>query len=267
MMNQVKYNIEKFARCKFEVPKVYNSNHIILASFPKSGNTWVRFLLSNITNLSGEYYDEVTFHNIRYLSPEIRGNRELNGIKGINNFPIFLKTHFPYTYVFKKYKKVLLIRKPEDVMISYFIHLQEERGKVFSSFEKFLKHWRYGVPAWKYFHKSWLNKFDYILKYEDLIVSPEKEIKKLYKFFNIELDDDLLKKAIFLSRKDNMRKILQKYGDPMAKNKEFQFIRKATKGEGKSKLSKRDLEYIQRETNEIVKEIYEKILINNVVGK
>jgi len=66
-------------------------------------SAFMEFIVSNIANIVGNYNEEINFHTIRYFSPEIRRNRDLKGAKIIPDFPIFLKTHFPYTLKFRKY--------------------------------------------------------------------------------------------------------------------------------------------------------------------
>jgi len=253
IINSFLYNIEKYSRCWFEVPNLYRDEFILGASFPKSGNTWFRFIVSNVNNLIGNFNEEINFHTIRYFSPEIRHNRNLNNAKIIDNFPIFLKTHFPYNFKFKKYKSVLIIRKPEDVMVSYYVYLQDEKFKKLPPLSKFIKHWRYGIPAWVNFHKSWYKHYDYLIKYEELLKDPFKVIKEMYLYFGYDIPDNIIKEALNLSNKENMRKVLKEKGDPKAKNKNFQFIRKGISGEGKQKLSKSNLEYIEKYTNQILK--------------
>jgi hypothetical protein len=43
-------------------------------------------------------------------------------------------------------------------------------------------------------------------------------------------------------------RLLTERGDPMAKNKNFQFVRKGVKGEGKRQFSYKDLDYIKENT-------------------
>jgi len=258
-LDNLLYNLERFARCWFEAPKFFKEEFILCASFPRSGNTWFRFVVSNINNLVGNFNKEINFHTIRHFSPEIRRNRNLEHAKIIPNFPIFLKTHFPYTFKFKKYRAVLIIRRPEDVMVSYYHYLKEEKFKSLPSLSKFIRHWRYGIPAWKNFYKSWYGKFDYLIKFEDLLKEPYKIIKEMYGHFGYYVPDEIIKKSLELSSKENMKKVLKEKGDPMAKNKNFQFVRKGLSGEGKRKLSKEDLEYIEKYTSQLLEKYGYKI--------
>ncbi len=251
-MENLLYNLEKYTRCWFEVPKNYNENFILLASFPRSGNTWLRFIISNILKIEGNFNEEVDFNTIRYYAPEIRRNRKLEKAKIINNFPIFLKTHFPYNFKFKNYKSVVIIRKPENVITSYYLYLKEESSKNLPHINKFIKHWRYGVPAWINFYKSWYNHYDYLIRYEELLENPFEVIKNMYLNFGYSLKEITIRKAIESSSVDKILKIRKEKGDPMAKNKNFQFAGNSLLKTNKVNLSNSDLEFIQSKTKKIL---------------
>lgn len=248
MLNNIKYFVERKLRAPFEVPVSFRDNYILLASFPKSGNTWLRFIISNIVNIENNYFKEVDFYNIRYLTPEVRGNRSLNGIKCSPNTPVFLKTHFPYINQFKQYNSVLLYRNPADVLRSYFRYLIEEKGKRFKSFNHFIKHWRYGSSAWVNFHKSWLSRYNYIIKYDNLVNDPFNQIKGLLEYFNYPVSDSTIRNAISFSDRNNMRRVLDEKGDPMAQNKKFQFISEI---DSSIEISSSDLDFIEKQTVEV----------------
>lgn len=220
------YEIEKLVRAKLESPAIYDENDVILASFPKSGNTWFRFLVANINylNFASKQYEEVSFQNIANYSPEIRGNRALEGKLRSSNLPVFLKTHFPATPYFNKYKKIVLFRTPKKTINSYYHYLNNEKGNAFTT-NAFLKHWRYGYKAWNKFHESWLKSDDCIyVQYEDLLKDTEKKIIELYRLLGYDLSKDIATKAVSLSSRENMATALRNFGDPKAKNKNYNFV-------------------------------------------
>ena len=45
-------------------------SEFFLSSFPRSGNTWVRFLIANVYNNIKKRYDEIDFFNIHEIVPE-----------------------------------------------------------------------------------------------------------------------------------------------------------------------------------------------------
>lgn len=219
--------IEKFERLfrsRVEVPLHLNKQNVILASFPKSGNTWYRFVSSNIlAGYSGT--ENVDFNSIRYLSPEIRGNRSLEGIIKSENAPTFLKTHFYNVSGFNKYPVVVLFREPVKTFQSYFDYMQNEQGKSYKSFLSFLNSSRVGIDSWLYFHATWMRREDVVfVSYDELIKNQFNGLKTVYKKLGFEIDNEVLEQAIKASSRENMARIEKESGDPSKKNAEYNFV-------------------------------------------
>ncbi len=66
------------------------SSDIFLVSYPKSGNTWLRFLLGNYIST-----DIVDFTKSSLVIPDIDANPEQ--INLLKTTPRFIKSHFTYT--------------------------------------------------------------------------------------------------------------------------------------------------------------------------
>jgi hypothetical protein len=230
MINAVLYKLELILRSTFEVPEKYDSNHILLASFPKAGNTYMRFLLSNIHKQISIDTVEVDFHGIKYYTPEIRGNRGLENVADSKLFPIFLKTHFANIPQFDRYKKVLIKREPVKTLASYQQYLEGEHGYSFKSSLHFLKHWRYGVSAYCAYYNSWYEKADYIIEYENLVKNPLSEIQALLNQFELNISPVIIQNAIDASSRKNMETLRKQKGDPSGKNPNYTFVSKKNNG-------------------------------------
>ena len=104
------------------VKKVYprfglRDSDIFLASYPKSGNTWVRFIWTNIISVVERGGEKVTFHTV---TDELGAEYDVNSYPNeeIECLPRIVKTHKKYnSYIFSKNKSVYLLRNPGDVMI------------------------------------------------------------------------------------------------------------------------------------------------------
>lgn len=91
------------------------SDDIFVVSFPKSGNTWVRFLLANML----EADEKITMQNINDYVPGIYNFREEINKKESNRI---IKSHDPF---FDCYPKTIYVyRDYRDVLISYFHYLK-----------------------------------------------------------------------------------------------------------------------------------------------
>lgn len=237
-------DMELLARSRFELPYNYCANHVLLASYPKSGNTWFRFIVSNVNKILSNSSFDVDFHTIGKFTPAVRGNRNLAEIIEVEGYPTFLKTHFPYVSGFSKYKSVLIVRNPIDVMASYFHYMNNEKGRVFENPSKFIRHWRYGMPAWLHFHKRWYGHADVIIKYEDLLLDVNATVANAYVSLGCHLSDEVLVRATSMSTKEKMRLALSEKGDPESKNKNYQFVRVAQFGSGAKLFNDEDIDYI-----------------------
>src|SRR5207253_5494584 len=85
---------------------------VFLVSYPRSGNTWTRFLIGNLLSIN----EPVNFANIESKIPEIYNNpnRKLRRLPR----PRIIKSHEVFD---PRYKKVIyIVRDPRDVAVSYY---------------------------------------------------------------------------------------------------------------------------------------------------
>ncbi|GAA6184562.1 sulfotransferase domain-containing protein [Aliiglaciecola sp. NS0011-25] len=217
--------IEKCLRSRWEVPAKQNTNAVLLASFPKSGNTWLRFVFSNVIAEKTNFPQEVNFDNIQLLAPEIRGNRNLDNAIFSNECPTFLKTHFYNTRKCKEYKSVVLFREPQKALVSYYKYMTNEQGKNYSSFERFLNSSRVGIDYWSLFHRSWLSSENTIfVSYDDLIKNQFVGITQILDLLGYQIEEPIISNSLLLSSRENMAKLESLYGDPNKKNTDFKFV-------------------------------------------
>jgi hypothetical protein len=93
---------------------------VFLVSYPRSGNTWARFLIGNLLNPA----DPVTFANVESRIPDVY--RHHNEALALLPRTRFLKSHEYFT---PRYPKVMyLVRDPRDVAISFYHYLRKTRS-------------------------------------------------------------------------------------------------------------------------------------------
>ena len=154
-----------------------------LVSYPKSGNTWLRFLLAN---LSSE--NPVDFLSIERKIPDIY----VNSISTFCSLPSprLIKSHESFN---PQYKKVIyIVRDPRDVVISYWKHQQKMRkipmDYPLEMFAEIFLRGELPVGSWKEHVGGWLGakkddeKF-ILVKYEDLLSDPENVLRRIVNMF------------------------------------------------------------------------------------
>ena len=181
---------------------------VFLVSYPKSGNTWMRFLTANLIS-----EDNVNFNNFNSIVPDMY--QTLRDDLEKYPSPRIIKSHEAYT---KKYPKVIYIfRDPRDVVISFY-YWQKKYMKGFSDtmpgfIEKFIqgRESRYG--RWDAHLRSWFSSplategRILILKYEDMKEDTCCALRKVAHFLGIAVDDDAILKAVQNSDFKNMQKL------------------------------------------------------------
>ena len=224
-----------------------------LVSYPRSGNTWTRFLIAHLL-----FPDrDITFLNIDYLVPDVLNltRRELNRVPR----PRLIKSH---EYFDPRYKKVIyIVRDPRDVVVShYFFHLKEGFFSDSYPMEKFVQRWVAGdvdpfFASWGENVTSWIATRAHgpdflLLRYEDMKANPAGELAKVGDFLKIPHDQAALEKAVQLSTADRMRKLEdQQQKDWIGtrkKRKDVRYVRGASVGGWQSTLSERDVATIER---------------------
>jgi hypothetical protein len=222
-----------------------------LVSYPKSGNTWVRFLLANLL-----YPNEtVGFANINRLlpAPGASSKRFLRSLPR----PRILKSHEPFEVRFRKV--IYLVRDPRDVAVSeYHFDLKKRYIESEVSLEEFVKRFIAGTTSsygsWWEHAASWIaarqgNPAFLLVRYEDLLSDSIPELAKIADFLGILAGPEGLQAAIERSAADRMRKLEQQQSDKWTgtKNtrKEIPFVRSAAAGGWKDALPRHSVEEIE----------------------
>lgn len=182
-----------------------------VVSFPRSGNTWTRFLIANLV-----YPDKnVSFANIEKLIPDStsQSNRTLKGTPR----PRIIKTH---QYFDSRYPKTIyIVRDPRDVALSTYNfarkYMQIEDSFPLAHFvDGFISgQWTSSAGAtWGEHVASWIftrghSRAFLLLRYEDMIKDTTTELARIATFLGIEPEPGRLQKAIELSSSERMREL------------------------------------------------------------
>ena len=238
-------------------------NIVWIASYPKSGNTWIRSIISSAIfgklNLDKLSFQIASFSNS--LESVLKFDRQLTSkgevrkywkksqeqiCKNLGSRKIFLKTHnlaanydgefFPNNKC--TYKAIYIVRDPRDVSISFSYHynvnlveavnnlLDENRFLVDEknfSKNEFLSSWENHVNSWKYCEFPVL-----YIRYEDLLKDPKTIYLKLFDFLKIRPVISL-KEILYQTDFQNLQKLEEKHGFNESPRSE-RFFRKGISG-------------------------------------
>ncbi len=222
-----------------------------LVSYPKSGNTWVRFLLANLIHPD----ETVSFANINRLlpAPGVITKRFLKSVPR----PRILKSHEPFDARFRKV--IYLVRDPRDVAVSeYHFDLKKRYIAADLTLDQFIKPFLAGETSsygsWWEHVASWVgarqgNPNFLLTRYEDLLADPIVETAKIAEFLGVKADAERLTSAVARSSADRMRKLEEQDADKWTgtKNtrKEIPFVRAAKSGGWKESLPQHAVEEIE----------------------
>ncbi|XP_012158267.1 WSCD family member GA21586 isoform X2 [Ceratitis capitata] len=164
-----------------------------LASFPGSGNTWLRYLLQQATGiLTGSVYKDYGLLKTGFPAENVR-----------NNSVLLVKTHEFGPKAWEPFTKViLLVRDPEKAILAEFN--RQSGGHIgFAAPDRYKrtkgKYWQQFVlkslKMWEATNLSWARDFTGSIKvvfYEDLVGNLESTLRGILNFLEFPIDENLL---------------------------------------------------------------------------
>ena len=220
-----------------------------LASWPKSGNTWVRLFLSaylrgpdnfslSTLNLQGD----AQLYHYQMHSPVPIGDVHTSDLWRIRAAALWtmyvtsrktnllLKTHFCNAKVNDyllippdlTHKAVYIVRDPRDVLVSWKRYSEIPWDKAYNDMtsDTMLLHGSAGtvtqfISSWKSHVNSWLSDDDMdkaVIQYEGLLSDPESGMKRVLDFLEIPFDTDRFYAALLLTELNSLKKVENEAG-------------------------------------------------------
>src|SRR5579871_168507 len=231
---------------------------VFLVSYPRSGNTWTRFLLGNLIDQK----ESVSFLNVESRIPEIYFNND-RFLRGLPR-PRMLKSHECFQ---PHYPRVIyLVRDPRDVAISFYHH-NVKAGNVpdgysmdefvprfvAGEFDRKFGSWRDNVMSWTTLRGDDANFI--MLRYEDMKTDTVAAVRRIAEFLQqcdfrqIDSSPEAIRRAIELSSPERMRELERKEAGSWVLTRgtrsDKPFVRSATTGGWKSQLSPLSVDTIE----------------------
>lgn len=196
-------------------------NDVWLASYPKSGNTWVRSMIA--TGLSG---DRPSRDDIGRIIPYVgfHKNCKFRTASGGR----IIKTHERFLPIY--HKSVYIVRDWREVCVSYF-YFEKRHDRFSGSLPEFVEMFQHGTVdgygSWADNVSRWLSAARkdepniLIVRYEDIVKNPLHEIQKIFEYLGL-VSKLNFEEIIRLNSFENMKSDEKA---SMAKNYLFPFAR------------------------------------------
>lgn len=175
---------------------------VYLASYPRSGNHWVRYLVEEVTGVAtGSVYGDtagdhepLTVDHDPTTQPwggcTIIGGYEGTRSQPSEEYPVLVKTHYPVMYSPRDnphyLRTIRLVRDPRDAIRSY------AGGEKIPPYRLAIL-----IQEWTQFQQYWNRQHDVItIRYEDLKSNPERELSRIIAALGYPVDPIAIKRAV-----------------------------------------------------------------------
>lgn len=239
---------------------------VYLASFGRSGSTWLRFVLLEILTDT-----TAGFLNVHDVIPEMGMQTRVRPILGSGGR--LIKTHEPYRRVYKK--AVYLVRDVRDVLLSAYavdnttgMALYHSHGRGFDGYiDTFLKGKTAHQGSWQNHVNSWMdstlanNGNLLLIRYEDMRRNTEPTVMAVLDFLEFRYEKEKVRAAIANNSLERMRakeESLKRSGIKLEKrvlirdltvdNEDGRFVRKGAIAGWRNKLTEPQVLLIEQWT-------------------
>jgi hypothetical protein len=239
------------------LPGERRDDDLFLVEFPKSGITWLTFLMANINALLAEDRRVVTFFNVNDFIPDVQSVRYAGApAAGLPGYRCF-KSHASYL---ARYRKVIyMVRDPRDVMVSYWTFLRS-LGMWGGTLDQLVRHRRYGIEAWREHVAGWLDGIDAaasftLVRYEDLIADAPAELGRLYGLLGMPVTEDIIATAVERSSIERMRQLEAEFSGKHPALAKLEFVRRKELGGSRGPLSESLRELIENRSGSVMERL------------
>jgi hypothetical protein len=224
---------------------------IYLVSYPKSGNTWMRYLLTySIWPESAEMdLVEMASYIPSYRLP-IDMEAMLAPGSPCNHLPHrIIKEHTRYDERSRQHIKraIYIARDGRDAIVSYwhFCNQRDNSSIPFSEFIEISARPGHSYGPWSEHVRGWLNaplEAKLILRYEDMLTDTFSCLKRALEFAEIDVADSAISKAIDRASFNSMRKLEKTKGFNLDQLKNVEFVRQGKSDAWRDTFAPGDIE-------------------------
>ena len=229
--------------------KSLRANDVFFASYPRSGSTWLRFVLYE--SISGQ---SSGFGNVNESIPDVKDHK--TGLSLMPNGGRLIKTHEVYHPEYRK--AVYLVRDPRDVALSEYAY-QTALGLVNQPLDTYLPVFlSKGVnpfASWSAHVNSWLSaplspENLLVVKFEDLRRDTVAGVSEIVRFFGITPNEDQIRAAVANNSVERMK--AKEKETPQRASKKGQFIRSGSVGGWRGKMNDAQIAIVREHAEKLL---------------
>lgn len=189
--------LRQFYRSWWERTYGVSSNDAFLVSYPRSGNTWIRFMLLQ----ARPGFHRKDFENIDEIIPDMHGAKPWFHCRRAN----VVKSHLAYWQPFRRV--IYLVRDGRAATYSNWKY-QRDEGKHSMSFREYLEQPRW-PSSWNEHVAGWVGapETKLVIRYEELSANPVPQLKALCCFLGWPADEETTARIVENSSKEKMREL------------------------------------------------------------
>jgi len=216
------------------------ASDVFFASYPRSGSTWLRFLLFD--SLVGE---PSGFQSVNQAIPDVKLHKD--GLPLMPGGGRLIKTHEVYHPEYRR--AVYLVRDPRDVALSEYAY-QTALGLVNDNLDdyvqKFVTRGVNPFACWRDHVESWLSaplgpEQLLIIRFEDLRADSFQTLVQIVEFLGLTPDETRIRAAIANNTVEKMR--AKEKETPQRASAKGRFIRSGSAGGWRNSLSPAQVQF------------------------
>lgn len=220
-------SIYRFARQILTVAKLRPyaaAADCFLVSFPKSGRTWLRYLLSHYFAHLHDESGTVDLVSMFSVLP----NFDVDPVRGIPAFrfrfddlrtPRVWVTHLGYDRkLFLDKPAIMIVRDPRDVIVSAYFHATRHKHNFDGDILEFIGHASLGAPVMCRYLNGWAKgiseRRSHVLSFEALVEDPVSELVTTLQFLGLPIVPSAVEAAVAAGDFRTMQALEKRQGIP-----------------------------------------------------
>lgn len=252
--------ISSIERFNYRLLRQSKYRSCIITTFPRSGNTWLRYLISDcLLQLSGIFSESCDLKvKITETIPDLHLDKiSQECFLQIADTPRFFKSHHSIKFISSYCNRsdlrfINMVRQPVDSLVSYYhyqLRMSGESDLLHTGIDQFclenvgnwISHLQGAIESSRQFET-------FFLRFEDLLESSEIQICNIFQWLGLDIDNKFVCSAVEHMSFKNLKNMERISTTP----KKLPFFRSGKIGSGANELKINTVKKIISKTSEVV---------------